>query len=211
MNNYDLAIVYRIYPKVSKVPPIYSNDKYKLSELCLKSFVRSVKHINAKVWVLFDNCPQEYFDMFKIHLEGIESEFIDLSGIGNAQTFKMQMDILLNQNASENIYFAEDDYFYLEDAFEKMIKLMNSTKADFISPYDHDDVYKLKIHDYDSEIILEAGHHWRSSGSTTMTFMTNKKINMLTTYENNFIVIFRKLLKMNMFLLQVHQALQKHF
>ena len=40
--NYDLAVAYRIYPGVSKVPPVFSQDKLKLAEFCLKSFKDSL-------------------------------------------------------------------------------------------------------------------------------------------------------------------------
>lgn len=55
---YDLAVAYRIYPQVSKVPPVFSQDKYKLSEFCLKSFKNSLGDLRAKIIVLLDGCPQ---------------------------------------------------------------------------------------------------------------------------------------------------------
>ena len=39
---YDLTVAYRIYPKISRSPAIYRNDKFKLSEFCLKSFKDSL-------------------------------------------------------------------------------------------------------------------------------------------------------------------------
>lgn len=190
MNNYDLAIVYRIYPKVSKVPPIYSDDKLKLSELCLKSFSDSVRKIKPKIWVLLDNCPKEYFDLFDKHLYGLDYELLDLPFTGNAGTFSKQAEILINRADSDLVYFAEDDYFYLENAFEKMLNAFQCGKMDFLSPYDHDDSYHLKLHKYKNEIIIAGEHHWRSAGSTTMTFMTSKEIlqktwNTFRTYTKN--------------------------
>ena len=46
----DLAIAYRIYPGISKIPPIYSDDKFKLSELCLRSFKQSLGGLRVKIW-----------------------------------------------------------------------------------------------------------------------------------------------------------------
>ena len=57
---YDLVIAYRIYPTVSKVPPAYPTDKYKLSELCLKSFREATAGLRVKMHVILDNCPKEY-------------------------------------------------------------------------------------------------------------------------------------------------------
>jgi hypothetical protein len=176
MNNKDLAIVYRIYPKVSKVPPIFSNNKFKLSELCLSSFTDALKGINAKITVLLDNCPPEYFKLFEKYLFDQEFELIALPGLGNGATFGKQMDLLLEQNDSELIYFAEDDYFYEKDAFKKLIDLFKKSNIDFATPYDHDDIYKLDLHKAPSHILLSNDHHWRTVRSTTMTFMTRKDI-----------------------------------
>lgn len=190
MTKYDLAIVYRIYPKVSKIPPIYSDDKYKLSELCLKSFSDSVRKIKPKIWVLLDNCPQEYFELFNKHLSGLDYELLDLPFTGNAGTFTKQAEILLNQTDSDLVFFAEDDYFYLDDAFEKMVRAFNHKQIDFLAPYDHDDSYHLKLHNYKNDIILAGNHHWRTTGSTTMTFMTSKDVlrqtwDIFSTYSKN--------------------------
>jgi len=175
MKSYDLAIVYRIYPKVSKVPPIYPNDKYKLSELCLVSFLDSLKGINFKLFVIFDNCPLEYNRLFRKYFSEDVCEFINVPQTGNGGTFKMQTDILLNQEYSENVYFAEDDYFYLPDAFDSMLRLINSKDApDFISPYDHFDYYNTLLHSYEYRIVEIEGKKWRTAASTCMTFMTKK-------------------------------------
>ena len=39
--NYDLAVAYRVYPKISKSPPIFHGNKYLLARLCLKTFKKS--------------------------------------------------------------------------------------------------------------------------------------------------------------------------
>lgn len=176
---YDIAIAYRIYPLVSKETAIYSDNKFLLSEFCLYSFAKSLKKIKAKIFVILDKCPPEYDNLFKKYLDGFDYELIHKDGIGNAGTFNMQMDILLNQNYSEIIYFAEDDYFYLENAFSLMHSYIKSGKVDFITPYDHPDYYELKFHNYKNEIDNDE-HKWRRVIATTMTFMTTKQ-NLLKT------------------------------
>ncbi len=51
MNSYDLAIAYRIYPKVAKpaqgLP--FSGVKFRLSEICLRSFKESLGNLSAFV------------------------------------------------------------------------------------------------------------------------------------------------------------------
>ncbi len=65
--NYDVAIAYRIYPKVAKpaagLP--FSDDKYRMAEVCLQSFRRSLGDLRVKIWVLLDGCPPSYADLFR--------------------------------------------------------------------------------------------------------------------------------------------------
>ncbi len=173
---YSVAICYRIYPKVSKVPPIHADDKYKLSELCLKSLVSSLSKVNYKIWVLLDDCPQEYSELFKKYIPEDQLELVSLPGIGNAGTWGKQLEILSSQTFSDNIYFAEDDYFYLPDSFHEMLDLIESdNEVHFVSPYDHLDYYTLDFHDYKSKIKVTDKRHWRTVSTTCMTFLTQKK------------------------------------
>ncbi len=175
MSKYDIAIVYRIYPEVSKVPPIFSDDKFKLSELCLSSFREALNGINFKLYVILDHCPGSYKNLFEKYFSDDEVEYYEIPHTGNAGTFGMQMDILLEQDEAEIVYFAEDDYFYLPDAFRKMLDFMNSdVKPDFVTPFDHLDYYRLKLHDYNYKTLASAGHQWREAATTCMTFMTRK-------------------------------------
>ena len=173
---YDLAVAYRIYPKISSFPAKFSNDKYKLSEFCLKSFKKSLGKLKVKMFVLLDNCPPEYEELFLKYFDAEDIEFIRVDGIGNLPTFRLQIEILLKQKLSEIIYFAEDDYFYLSEQFPEMIEFLNeNSDADFVSPYDHLDLYTSHIHNYESIIKISKNRHWRTAGSICLTFLTTKK------------------------------------
>ena len=63
--NYDITVAYRIYPEISKSPAIFSKDKDKLAEFCLKSFKNSLGSLKAKIFAILDKCPQEYEELFK--------------------------------------------------------------------------------------------------------------------------------------------------
>ncbi|MCV6608576.1 MAG: hypothetical protein OIF32_10210 [Campylobacterales bacterium] len=172
----SVAIAYRIYPKVSKVPAVHQDDKIKLSELCLSSFRKSLTNLNFKVFAILDGCPKEYEELFQKYFNEDELEIINVDSIGNRETFRLQMKILEEQTFSENIYFAEDDYFYLPDTFYKLVEFLQEDDVDFVTPYDHLDNYTLPLHDYKNEIKICAGEHWRSVATTTMTFLTTKKV-----------------------------------
>ena len=171
---YDLVIAYRIYPKVSKTPALYIDDKFKLSELCLKSLKDSVDGLKVKMIVLLDNCPEEYEVMFRKYFDKDSLELIKLNGVGNLATFKMQIDILANQNYSENVYFAEDDYFYLPGQFKILIDFLKKPGVDFVSAYDHLDFYTMPFHNYKKHLRISSGKHWMSANGTCMTFLTTK-------------------------------------
>ena len=189
---YDIAIVYRIYPGVSKIPPIYSDDKYKLSELCLASFKEALRGINFKLYVILDACPPEYKKLFINMFPDLDVEYIELPHTGNAGTFGRQMDILLNQDYADFVYFAEDDYFYLPEAFSKMLDFVNSEiKPDFVTPFDHLDYYTLKLHDFKYKKVEHKNQVWRTASTTCMTFLTTKQ--KLKETEN----VFRSYTKKN--------------
>ncbi|EKE04385.1 MAG: glycosyl transferase family 2 [uncultured bacterium] len=182
-SSYDLVIAYRIYPRVSKIPIIFSDDKYKLSELCLRSFKKSLGSLKIKMIALLDNCPDSYEELFKKYFTHEELDIIKLRGIGNLETFDLQVKLLSEQNYSESVYFAEDDYFYLPDQFHILLDfLKNNEDVDFISPYDHMDYYTNKLHNHSGSVKIFGGKHWREASSTCMTFLTTKT-NLLKTSD----------------------------
>ena len=188
---YDLSVAYRIYPKVSKTPPVFADDKYKLSELCLKSFINSLGTLKVKFWIILDNCPDEYSGLFKKYIPTDDLEFVKLPGVGNSETFTKQIDLLLGQIDSEYVYFAEDDYFYLPDMFHELLEFMkNNNGVHFVSPYNHPDYYEYHIHNYKYEVKPFLERHWRTGATTCMTFLTTK--NILLQTEKTFRTYARK-------------------
>jgi hypothetical protein len=174
---YDLAVAYRIYPAYSK-PALglpFSQDKYLLSEVCLKSFKESLGSLRAKIWVLLDGCPPEYETLFRKHFDAADLVILGLNSVGNRATFAKQIDILLDQRDAELVYFAEDDYFYLPNEFHKMVHfLVAHTNVHFVSPYDHLDCYVLDLHRGPKWLRTQSSHHWRTAASTCLTFLTRK-------------------------------------
>jgi hypothetical protein len=179
VQKYDVAIAYRIYPKVAK-PAIglpFSDDKYRLSEVCLQSLRRSLGSMRARIWVLLDGCPPHYADLFRKYFNPEDLVLLPLQGIGNYQTFNRQIEILLGQNDAELIYFAEDDYFYLPDQFHLMTDFLQAyPDVDFVTPYDHLDCYTLELHRKPKWLRVYNNHHWRTAASTCLTFLTTRSI-----------------------------------
>jgi hypothetical protein len=175
-SRYDLAVAYRIYPTLAKTAATLPFlDKKTLAETCVKSFSAALGKLRAKVWVLLDGCPFSYEDLFRKHLANSDLIFLQCGRIGNRATFAKQLEILLNQDDAELVYFAEDDYFYLSNALPKLLAfLRGNPDCDFVTPYDHPDCYNLDLHRQPKWLKLFDGRHWRSAASTCLTFLTTQ-------------------------------------
>jgi hypothetical protein len=176
--SYDLAVAYRIYPKVSgsalSLP--FGDDKYRLADICLKSFKASLAGLRVKLWVLLDGCPPKYIDLFTKYFDVDDLVLMTLNGIGNEATFSRQIEILVTQQDAEVVYFAEDDYLYLSGEFECMIDfLLKHEDAHFVSPYDHLDCYTTELHRTPKRLNVHGGRHWRTAASTCLTFLTTQE------------------------------------
>jgi hypothetical protein len=175
---YDVAVAYRIYPKVAK-PALglpFSDDKYRLAEVCLQSFRRSLGTLHAKIWVLLDDCPSAYADLFRKYFGAENLVLVPLAGVGNYRTFLKQIEILAGQEDANLVYFAEDDYFYLPDQFRLMTDFIRAyPDVDFISPYDHLDCYTLELHHRPKWLRVFDNHHWRTAASTCLAFLTTRQ------------------------------------
>jgi hypothetical protein len=174
---YDLAIAYRIYPRVSKIPFIFPDNKLKLAEVGVRTLKSSLGRLKTKVFFILDNCPTEYETMILRYFSPSDLEFVRYNGIGNLPTFGKQIDILLDQNDAQAVFFAEDDYVYRPGLLPAALSFLQKEKVDFITPYDHLDSYILPVHTLNRyEMAIHEGMHWRTSASTCLTFITTKSV-----------------------------------
>jgi hypothetical protein len=174
---YDIAVAYRICPTVAEAASVFpcGDNKYRLAEMCLKSFKDSLGGLRARIWVLLDACPPEYAALFNKYFNSDDLTLLNLSGIGNCATFRSQMEILLRQRDAEVVYFAEDDYVYLPGQFRSMVEfLLSHQDVHFVSPYDHLDCYTLDLHREPKRLKVHGGRHWRTAASTCLTFLTTQ-------------------------------------
>jgi hypothetical protein len=177
----DLAVAYRIYPGISKSPAFSSADKFRLSKMCLDSFRGALGGLRAKVWALLDGCPPEYEKLVRETFSGYDLEVLPLNKIGNLATFSLQIDRLISQTEASHVYFAEDDYFYLPHALEKMVVFMRENQdVDFVTPYDHPDSYTTSSR-FERHLVRPYGdRYWRTASSTCLTFLTSRE-NLIRT------------------------------
>ena len=177
----DLAVAYRIYPGVSKAPAFFSTDKFRLSEMCLRSFEGGLGSLRVKIYALLDGCPREYETLFRNTFHHRDLEILPIDKIGNLATFGLQIDLLTEQAEAPYVYFAEDDYFYLPHALEKMIVFMRENPdVDFLTPYDHPDSYYTSSR-FERHLVRPSGdRYWRTASSTCLTFLTSRE-NLIQT------------------------------
>lgn len=154
----------------------FSEDKLQLSEICLRSLKESLGNLRVKIWVLLDGCPEEYAALFQKYFDSEDLVLLRLPGVGNQASFGKQIEILLEQEESDLVYFAEDDYVYLPDQFHRMLDFLRAHEdVHFVTPYDHLDCYTLEIHRHPKWVRIYGGNHWRTAASTCLTFLTRRE------------------------------------
>jgi len=173
---YDLAVVYRICPFMSKTAPqIFKGDKFLLSRVALESFKASLGNLRVKMWVLLDNCPPEYERLFTDLWDTRDLVIERHPGIGNRGTLLRQYQILCDQEDAELIYLAEDDYVYLAHAFEEVVGLLRDhPEVDFITPYLHRDYDALPMHRHRQSFLQHRNQKWETVKTTTGTFAARR-------------------------------------
>jgi hypothetical protein len=173
---YDVAVAYRIYPKMSiNRPPIFPEDKFKLAELCLHSFKNSLGGLRVKLWVLLNDCPPEYEMMFKRVWNPEDLVLMRYSGVAAGTTIYEASRILREQTDAEIVYFSDDDYVYLPGQFPQAVEfLKQNADADFVTLYDHPDLYTTDLHNLACEKRVFSGKNWSSCISTTHTFLAKR-------------------------------------
>jgi hypothetical protein len=180
----EITIVYRVYPRVSKRPAVFANDKRRLVALGLRSLNRALGDLDAHVIALLDACPDEYAALVEACLPGRHLSIRRLGtlerGVGNFATFALQVDELSAIRTPFGM-FAEDDYFYLPNGIRAMVEFARAQQGvDFVTPFDHPAFYWRTIHQVPSQVTVHEGRHWRTVNSTCLTFMGRREAIRLT-------------------------------
>jgi len=161
----DLYIIYRISDK--------SLPKYKLPNAGKKEcLLNTIKEFGKEnLYILADNCSQETLNwLYSLNIQ------VEETHNGNGETCYYIFDKLIDKyDKDDYLYLLEDDYLHLPNS--KQILLEGLQIADYVTLYDHPDMYKenspnLLVHDGlpKCSIFLTESRHWRETISTTMTF-----------------------------------------
>tara|TARA_R100000951_G_scaffold33936_2_gene28982 strand:+ start:2872 stop:3564 length:693 start_codon:yes stop_codon:yes gene_type:complete len=170
-----MKIIYRISDAgYNKVKPDYINN-----ENCLKNASEVFK--DADWLVIADNVSKETDKMIQKYVR--KSDILYVSVGHGAGTFNIALDIALEYDDNEIIYFVENDYLHTPDA-QSILEEGFELGASFISLYDHPDKYldpSQGGNPYceggaeDTRVYLSKLSHWKITNSTTMTFAAKVK------------------------------------
>ena len=173
---YDLTLVLRVYPGIIERQKVFCDDKITLYKKSLNSMVSAIGKCKCFVYVLLDNCSEEYQSYTKEKLGEIDHEIIVYKDKQwNAQTSAKQIEILSTQHHSDLCLFLEDDYIHLPESIEKFVDMMkNNPEIEFWTTYFSPDYQNMIIHNYRPKLLYYKNDIYGTFASTTMTFYCTK-------------------------------------
>lgn len=161
----DLNVYYRMCGLVSTNPSPWSQkDKFKLNEVCLKSFLMGFRDIKVKTHFILDFCSLEYDKLLKDSVKDYVSEH---SQMGINQTMLRSYDLASQEKGF--VLMAECDYLYRPNIGRIFMNALE--ELDIVSPYDHRNFYVDRVlHSPTCEIQLVDDYHFRTTERNTMTW-----------------------------------------
>jgi hypothetical protein len=167
----NLHVIYRLCGIASTNPsPIYQDDKYKLNELCLKSFIEAYSDVRPEVIFLLDHCGDEYYTL----LEQVPFNYrVEISNAGINATMLRAYE--LASELEDYVVLQECDYLYRGVIGKTYLAAMKD--LGIVSPYDHPNFYHLrKFHREECRIKVVDNHHFRTAERNTMTWGCHSNI-----------------------------------
>ncbi len=173
-------VIYRISDiNSTNPPPILENDRLRLNQLCLKSFVVAFLGNSIEMIFILDHCDGSWEDF--IEKQVFFPYKIIRTNKGIDLSARMAVDVAIKRDT--DILFQECDYLYRPNTGKFIINAIN--KFDFVSPYDHPDKYPGE-----AKISLDDGIHWKTTTSTTQTYGLSRnafKFNLQTIKKYGYI------------------------
>lgn len=185
-----LVIIYRSHgsDKIERRPNLYSKV------MCAQSLINSINSLpeSTKVKIVNIHDGDEVPDLKNL-FKANSAEYINVKMISASKSFVYAFNYVID-NFDENdiIYFCEDDYFHLENAFPLLMEIFSEANPDYVTLYDHPDRYFRTDNDRkNTSSIVTSNSHWITVESTCMTFgaklvtlLNDKKTFMFYTKHN---------------------------
>lgn len=126
---------------------------------------------DAEIFIYADNVQDTTYEWVCSLGHAVERT----SSANNAASFLHVLNVAVTFDASEVVYFLEDDYLHRTGA--DMVLLEGLGRADYVSLYDHPDKYIAggnRFVDGDggeiTKVYITKSSHWKLTNSTTMAF-----------------------------------------
>ena len=143
-------------------------------EACLHNFLDSFV---GDITIMADNCGEDTLAL----CHRAEKKMVETS-LGNAGSLRYAIEMVLDWDDDQVVYFVEDDYLHLRigdvpfDSLPERDIAEGLLKADYVTLYDHPDKYLREYQRGEQSQVVRTQHaHWRYSVSTTMTFASTVK------------------------------------
>lgn len=181
----NMIVLYRLSDNGYKKPKFENATKIH----CLENALLQLAMPCATFYLFIDD--NNLTDETKQHIEKSKlksyiTETIHHTAGSSAASFRLVFNFALDKfNNNDIIYFLEDDYLHLPTSYIAIKEGIE--RADYVSLYDHNDTYipasmggNVFVTDggystFPTYVIRTNNFHWRTVGSTTMTFATTKK------------------------------------
>tara|TARA_R110000803_G_C11929807_1_gene315319 strand:- start:100 stop:801 length:702 start_codon:yes stop_codon:yes gene_type:complete len=175
-----MKVIYRCSDAgYTKKKPLYISNDY-----CLNNFTSIFKDIK----VIADNCSKNTLEGINTYVNS--NDVIKVSIGSGAGTFNLALDIALEYDEDEIVYFVENDYLHKHES-PKILEEAFTLGASFVTLYDHPDKYidpSKGGNPYcgggaeDTRVYITKSCHWKLTNSTTMTFAA--KVSTLKRVES---------------------------
>jgi hypothetical protein len=154
---------------------LFNGNKFK----SLDNFNKEFKPLNTII--IIDNGNEELNN----YISKTKYKETISSALGNAPSFLFAVNYAINtlNEATDYVYFVEDDYLYLPNSC-KILK-EGLQRSHYVTLYDHPDKYInhneggpnpfVDQGGENTKVILTDSCHWKLTNSTTMTFATSVK------------------------------------
>lgn len=165
-----MQVIYRITDIPSSNPsPILQDDKVKLNQRCLASFMRAFEDVRPKVIFLADHVQDTKY------LEQFPWEGSKVIKTEDGQNKAMLNSYKIASELEDYVLFQECDYYYRPGIGKTFLEAMKA--LGIVSPYDHPNFYHAReYHKEECRIKLVDNHHFRTCERNTMTWGCHSNI-----------------------------------
>ena len=164
-NKRPMEIVYRISPfKPDNLPVYYPDDKWKLVQMCHKSFLNAGGG-NYKITYIINSC-----DWGK-HFKG--GDIVKIRATSKLESLRAAFKVGLE--TGEDVLFVEDDYLWRPGTIPLLEHALKTLRV--MSPYDHPSHYaEERFNDFPFRLKQIGNEVYRTCPSTTHTFAVTKDV-----------------------------------